>query len=76
MNNFPNVIPVLKVLGQSPIYKKRNITILPRQRLLVLKQCQCNSTINQMELTEFGDHPMVPDYPRIFVAPSAQAPCP
>ena len=54
-------------------YKKRNIIVLPRQRLLVLKQCQRNSTINQIEPTESGDDPRVPNYPRRSVAPSAQS---
>ena len=66
------MLPVLKVLGQFPIYQKRNITVLHRQRLLVLKQCQCNSTINQTEPTESGYDPKVPNYPRKSVAPSAQ----
>ena len=67
------MLPVLKVLGQFPIYQKRNITVLPRQRLLVLKQCQRNSTINQTEPTESKDDPRVPNYPRRFVAPFAQS---
>ena len=54
-------------------YKKRNITVLPCQRLLVLKQRQCNSTINQTEPTKSGDDPRVPNYPRRFVAPFAQS---
>ena len=56
-----------------PFYKKRNIIVLPRQRLLVLKQCQRNSTINQTEPIESEDDPRVPNYPRRFVAPSAQS---
>ena len=56
-----------------PFYQKRNITVLPRQILLVLKQCQRNSIINQVEPTESGDDPRVPNYPRISVAPSAQS---
>ena len=31
-----------------------NITVLPRQRLLVLKQCQCKSKINQLNQLNMG----------------------
>ena len=67
------MLPVLKALGQFPIYQKRNITVLPRQRLFVLKQCQRNSMINQTQPTKSGDDPRVPNYPRRSVAPSAQS---
>ena len=73
LNNCSNMLPVLKDLDQFPIYQKRNITVLPHQRLLVLKQCQRNSTINQTEPTKSRDDPRVPNYSRKFVAPSAQS---
>ena len=50
----------------------RDITVLPCQRLLVLKQCQRNIHNQSTEPTESGDDPRVPNYPRISIAPSAQ----
>ena len=67
------MILVLSVLSYSLFIKKQNITVLPRQRLLVLKQCQRNSTINQTEPTESRYDPKVPNDPRRSVARSAQS---